>query len=707
MDIGKTLAILLLAILIFGGVNSSGITLKKEINTKKTNLDILLLDTNNEYISLDNQVIRIKIWLEPFSYQVISKARGIITETLNYAQDDSLYYIRNFRKYYLRQFNYFEAIQNGVVLNYRTTERNAANISITFISSQTIKIALSLENTNGFMCVGQDIQLSDDEAIYGLMERIHGAFKISEEYPIEIGSLDRRGHIYPMRVTSTIGIYTPFYHSTNGYGLYVNTSFYGYFDTGFAIKDRLRFVFNTAHGRDPVMSYYLFYGPSHDEILDEYTALTGRPFVPPDWAFLHWRWRDMHEEAIDELDGNIINGQVAEDIKKYEELNIPVGNYWIDRPWTPGEKGFAEFAWNPDQFPNSEDMRQSLFDRGYHLAVWGGPFAYGLEEGQNGYEAKNNGYLVPGDNKYIDFTNPDAFEWWKNKIINFVLENGIQAWKLDRGDEDQPSWWWDIYWNDKSGAEMRNIYPVFYQKCYYEAMKEAWGDDFVNIARSGWSGSQQYIVVWAGDTRGAIGRDYRISTDLGLRSAIISQLHCSFMGFPIWGSDTGGFMEFRNREVFARWLQFSAFSSLMEIGGRGTHAPWDMPTKPNYDEEMIDIYRTYTKLHHDLVDYIYNCAKISGESGHPIARPLVFDYPDDSMVKDMWDEYMFGPDILVAPMWEVGEREREVYIPAGEFVDYWNPENTISGPTTIIAQAPLDRIPFYIRKGTNILGKIW
>ncbi len=169
------------------------------------------------------------------------------------------------------------------------------------------------------------------------------------------------------------------------------------------------------------------------------------------------------------------------------------------------------------------------------------------------------------------------------------------------------------------------------------------------------------------------------------------------MGFPIWGSDTGGYYEFKDREVFARWIEFSAFSGIMEIGGRGKHAPWDMPTEPRHDEEMIEIYRRYTVLRHQLNDYIAAAAAAAAESGLPIIRPMVVFDRSDVQLSDRWDQYLFGPDLMVAPVWRVGERERGVYFPAGRWRSLWNETERYEGPVTIVVPVPLDVIPVYIR----------
>jgi alpha-D-xyloside xylohydrolase len=660
-----------------------------------------------DYLTLDSGIITVHIWKNPFGVEVLDDAKGIVTQSLKYSQANSVSYVRGTKRHQLAAFQGFEEISDGFILNYSTTEGETAELTVALATETSVQVDFSLSKTDGFLWATQDMQLIIDEAIYGAVERIHWFYDFAEGNPREIGTLNRRGQWHPMVVQGTIGAYTPFYQSSQGYGLYVDTTFYGLFDFGRTNPDRLRFTFNTAEGNDPILSYTIFYGPGHDEIIDQYWDVTGRPFIPPLWSFLHWRWRDTHAKVFDTLDGNIVNGELAEDVEKYDDLNIPVGNYMIDRPYTPGELGWAEFSWDPDRFPNPDKMIESLFDRGYHLIVWGAPWAIGFDPGQNGYEADLYGYHAPNQQKHIDFTNPDAVDWFSAKITQFVTDWGIHGWKLDRGDEDPPSLWWEIYWDGRSGAEIRNEYPLLYQKTYFDAMQDAWGDDFVMIARTSWAGTQKYSVIWGGDTRGGVGNNHDTPTDLGLRSAILSQLHCAFMGLPLWTSDTGGYWEFRDRDTFARWIEFSAFSPLMEIGGVGTHAPWNMPTSPSYDTEMIDIYRTYTQLHHDLVEYIRDYSLGESGEGRTVVRPLVFDHPDDPNVIEMWDEYYLGEDILVAPIWEVGVTQRDVYIPAGQFVEYWNPGTTITGPTTVTANAPLDRIPFYIRKGTEILGQVW
>ncbi|MDP8255084.1 MAG: glycoside hydrolase family 31 protein, partial [Candidatus Alcyoniella australis] len=500
---------------------------------------------------LQTDQARLLIELEPLGIELQSPSGERIAASRGFGQWCSLGYKRLGAEHFPDMLLGFEVDDNGrsAALYYRTSEGSNMALQIEFTTERTVHVSAQLDDLSGWLTAGHAMALEPDEAIYGLSERICWDPVNSEDLPQEIGGLNRRGQNWPMVILPTLGIYAPFYHSSAGYGLYVNTTFPGEFDVGRRDPEGVWFEFFSGE-RNPLLDYYLFYGPTHDQILNEYTALTGRPFLPPKWAFLHWRWRDDHYIGQAELDGVMVNYQLAEDLLMYEQLDIPAGNYWVDRPWSPGEAGYSQFAWDLVRFPNPDSMMQSLFERGYHFALWAGPWAVGDQPGQMGWVAQHNGYLVKEGNPHLDFTNPEAVQWLSDEIVQWVTSQGIQGWKLDRGEEDQPSMPWDYYYDGRSGFEVRNVYPLLYQKTFHDAMQQAWGDDFVNIIRSSWAGSQQYGIPWGGDTRAVTTEG--ASTDLGLRSAIISLLQSSFLGFPVWGSDTGGYHHFIDREVFAR-----------------------------------------------------------------------------------------------------------------------------------------------------------
>jgi alpha-glucosidase (family GH31 glycosyl hydrolase) len=535
------------------------------------------------------------------------------------------------------------------------------------------------------------IGLKEGEAVYGLTERIVTDRRRSETFVKAVGDLDRRGERVKMWVFPSEAVYAPFYISSAGYGMYVEGTWPGWYDIGKSDKDRLKLEWETG----PEGFSCVFIQGSYTEVLDRYTRMTGRPILPPRWSFMPWKWRDEHAaQKFDTLDGVTINAEVAEDIKMYEQLGFPKGVYLIDRPWAEGTYGYGNYNWDENRFPNGDRMIELMHDRGWRVILWASPWALGDETFELGHDAKEKGYVM-GD-RCIDYTNPEALAWHHEKLVALMKKTGIDGWKLDRADEYNPSGREDLYHDGRTGIEVHNDYPRMYVKLFYDVSRAVRGDDFIIKSRPAYTGTTSWSIVYGGDIPGAL-LFGAVSTDKGLRSAIIALQRTACMGYPVWGSDTGGYEGFTEREVFARWLAFSAFCPLMEIGGVGEHEPWAMPGEPRYDEEMIRIYRRYTTLHARLVDYTYQLAKRAHRTGNPIVHPLVFDWPDDPEVRDMWDEYMYGPALLVAPVWETGKREREVYLPKGEWICLWDRSRKYTGPVSITEPAPINTIPVFIK----------
>jgi alpha-D-xyloside xylohydrolase len=552
------------------------------------------------------------------------------------------------------------------------------------------------------------LALAPGEAIWGLTERIADGWRFPLDartawidlVPREVGGLDRRGETVSMWLVPTVAAYAPFYTSSRGYGLLVDGSWPGRFDLGDSEPDVLALRFET--GAEPVLRLFLFVGDPR-QVVEAYTALSGRPRRPPDWALGHWIWHDEHRVAAPARAlGVAMNAEVAEDLRWHQSLGLPAGVYLFDRPWTPGRFGFGSLPLRFDEarFPNAPAMLAALHGAGWHTLVWSAAFA--VEDTDLGRVAREESLLAPGSDKIVDLTLPGARALWTAAHLAFLRESGVHGIKLDRGEEFLPSRPQDRWGDGRSGREMHNAYPLLQLGLYEEILRKAWGDDFVLVARATWTGAQRHGQVWAGDLPGSHLAGRGPSTDLGLRAALIGMLRCGFLGLPFWGSDVGGYYPFADREVFARWLELGTFSPLFEIGGIGSRWPWAMPDTPHYDAELVAIYRDAIRLREALRPYLSKHADEAARSGLPLARAVVFDHPDDARWYDVWDEYLLGDALLVAPVWRSGERARDVLLPPGVWEDYWDRSRRHEGPATLRAEAPLGRIPVFVRAGAEV-----
>jgi alpha-glucosidase (family GH31 glycosyl hydrolase) len=465
-----------------------------------------------------------------------------------------------------------------------------------------------------------------------------------------------------------------------------------------------------------------FEGPSFE--LKIYTATTpaelvrahaidaGPPFMPPRWMYMPWRWRDEHTERANYYDGSPVTGpfnsEIMEDVLMMKAFGIPNGVYWIDRPWGPGKPwGYDDFDIDENRLPNFAAMVQWLDSSQTKTVLWIAPFF----QGKMMQQALAKAYVLAGQvrpitgNNYpmVDLTNPAAREYWQDGIAK-LLKLGVAGFKLDRGEEDIPETGPYKIFDGRTIRENRNAYPAMYVKAVYDVAQKYRGDDFFLMPRAAYTGSAPYSVFWGGDIGG---------TQEGLRASIIAIQRSAVMGYPNWGSDICGYnQQLLEQEVCGRWLAFGALNPIMEVGPTRNVAFWNLPREPNYDVQLIALWRLYARLHERLMDYNYQYAQEANKTGMPIVRPLFLVDPIAPAAWTNWWTYQYGNDLLVSPVWEKGKRTQQVYFPSGKnWRDAWNPQKIYRGGTSVTVAADAHQLPLFVRVGSKLdlgdLNKEW
>ncbi len=494
----------------------------------------------------------------------------------------------------------------------------------------------------------------------------------------------------------------PFFMSTTGYGIWVDTTAEATFDMNassttdvevFVPAEKLRIV--------------LFTGPEFPKILERFTGLTQRATLPPYWGFAPWMGRDYHQNQE----------QVLEDVEKTRALGLPASVIVIDSPWTTS---YNSYKFNPKQFEDAPGMVKKIHDEGYKLVLWHTSWINKLSDPpkEKGFEGKllaksemydeaaGNGYFVklPDGSPYvgrwwkgmgsmIDFTNPSAKNWWQDQVRQ-AIHAGADGFK---DDDAEGSFQGDVKFADGSDKRiMRNRYGMLYNNAMEELIQKDLKGNGVLFARSVTTGANGIGFLWGGDNESSF------SPENGLPTVVMAGLNAGMSGMPLWSADLGGYLKTPTTPdplLEMRWTEYSAFTPTMEILSQANVQPWNWDEKSG-GTQALDVYRKYAVLHMSLFPYRYAAAQEAAKTGMPIMRALALLYQDDVHARQAKDEYMFGPDMLIAPVVDENTR-RPVYLPAGEWVDYWTGTQTTGGQTVVV-DAPVDMIPVYVRAGAVI-----
>lgn len=439
-----------------------------------------------------------------------------------------------------------------------------------------------------------------------------------------------------------------------------------------------------------VLRLQVWTGEPFEDLLKRYTELLGGAlYEAPAWAFGPWKSRDWMVEN---------QSTVEEDLHTPRQQRLAGSVKLIDAAW---QSELNDFQFN-DKFPDPSGMIAEAHRLGYKLILWVSPWMHLTDPPSQVYQyCAERGFLIRNTRgepyvhrlgnspdfmgTCLDFTNPGAVAWWQEQISRLVAM-GVDGFKTDFGEQVPED---ALFFNGKTGRQMHNLFPYLYNQATYAAMSRK--THGILLARSAWEGSQRMCAVWAGDQSA----DFGPAT--GFPSVIIAGQNAGLSGFAIWASDIGGYFCQPPEDVFARWIEFGAFSPIMQVHGMGCHEPW------HYSERILDIYRRYAQVHTDLFPYIYTHARRAAATGVPIMRAMVLAFPKD---KGIWDEmvdhqYCFGSELLVAPVYSGSNEQRHLYLPAGKWLDFWTGV-AYDGGMDIRVHAELDHIPVFARAGAII-----
>ena len=475
----------------------------------------------------------------------------------------------------------------------------------------------------GQLHVSEQLDLGVGEKIYGLGERFTNFIKNGQT--VDIWNEDGG--------TGTEQAYKniPFYLSNRKYGLYVDNPGKVSFEVGSEKVSRVQF---SVPGEE--MSYSVVGGENLKAILNTYTDLTGKAPLVPDWSYGLWLSTSFTTDYDEKTVLEFVDGMA--------ERNIPLSVFHFDCRWMK-ELEWCNFDWDKSKFPDPEGLLKKLHDRGLKICVWINSYIGQksplFEEGaKNGYFIKNEDGSVWQWDRWqagmaiVDFTNPEATKWYQGYLKKLVAM-GVDCFKTDFGERIPTE---GVKYYDGSDPElMHNYYTYLYNKAVYDVLVETKGaDEAILFARSATVGGQQFPVHWGGDCS---------SNYPSMAESLRAGLSFGMSGFGYWSHDIAGFEDQASPDLYKRWTQFGLLSSHSRYHGSTAYkVPW------LYGDEAVDVAREFTELKLQLKPYLLKMAQETHETGVPMMRAMVLEFPDDPTCEDIDTQYMLGDDLLVAPV---------------------------------------------------------
>jgi len=531
-------------------------------------------------------------------------------------------------------------------------------------------------------------------------------------------SVDHRGKLRAMQVEADLDIESanneahvpvPFLLGTHGWAMFVATNRVGAFDVArqdpaavvasFAVHPR-----GGSSGAPETLRMWLFGADAPLDLVKNAYRVSGEARLPPPWALGPWIWRDENRDQQEVLD----------DVATLRRLDLATSGIWIDRPYATAVN---TFDFDPSRFPDAPAMIAKVRAAGLRVALWSTPYletAAGDLRGQamaKGFFPLQNGIPLNKWSPPIDFTNPAANAFWVDLVKRYAAM-GIEGFKLDYGEDVVPSLGLvRSAWRFADGSDERTMHHGFsglYHQAYASALPE---ERFLLCRAAHWGEQQTGCIIWPGDMDASFTRHRerftpRGGTEVvgvgGLPATVVMGLSLGASGFPFFGADTGGYRHSPpDEELFLRWVEQTSLSTVMQVGDSSSQPPWVFTPENGRRASTVDVYRTYARLHMRLFPYEWSYAQRIKLDGRPIQRPLGLAHPEMGIHPS--DSYLFGDELLVAPVLTRGERRRETVVPAGTWVDWWDGTPYASdGHAPIAIDAPLDKLPLLLRDGAIV-----